>query len=438
MRAIETVRAKNPLPEGTAVVGIGLAVTGVTSYVFIGGLARVLGDVEYGGIGVLWAMVFFIGPGFFVPLEQELGRALAQRRARGLAGGTVIRRAGLLGAALAVVVSAVCVALGPWIVDELFRGEWLLLVSLVIAVFGYCVANLIKGATSGSGRFGRYSVYLGLESTLRLVVAGVLMVAGVRVAGPYGFALALSPFLAAVPVLWRQGDLLEPGPPSPWGELSVSLSALLTASVFAQLLVNAPTILIELLAGPDEKDLTGVFMVVVILARIPLFLFQAVQAALLPGLSAMAERGEYAAFRRGMARLVALLGGVAVLGTIAGFVIGPWLVQRIWSFDVAGRTVGMLALGSAVFMIAMALGQAAIALDGARWTAVAWGAGVVAFGVVVALVPGLFERVELGYVAGACVAAALMGCFLMRLIRAGAQLTDDGLREALLDLTLEA
>jgi O-antigen/teichoic acid export membrane protein len=238
-------------------------------------------------------------------------------------------------------------------------------------------------------------------------------------------------------VLWRQRDLLEPGPPSPWGELSVSLGALLTASVFAQLLVNAPTILIELLAGPDEKDLTGVFMVVVILARVPLFLFQAVQAALLPGLSAMAERGEYAAFRRGMGRLLVLLGGVAVVGAVAGFAIGPSLVERIWSYDVDGRTVGMLALGSAVFMIAMALGQATIALGGAARTAVAWCAGVVTFGAVVVVVPGLFERVEAGYVAGACVAAGLMGLFLIQLIRAGAAISDDGAREAMFDLTLE-
>ena len=51
----------------------------------------------------------------------------------------------------------------------------------------------------------------------------------------------------------------------------------------------------------------------VLLARIPLFLFQAVQAALLPGLSRLAARGELVEFRAGLARLAYLVIAVGVI-----------------------------------------------------------------------------------------------------------------------------
>ena len=42
--------------------------------------ARALGHEAYAPLSVLWALVFLVGPGFFLPIEQEIGRALAARR----------------------------------------------------------------------------------------------------------------------------------------------------------------------------------------------------------------------------------------------------------------------------------------------------------------------------------------------------------------------
>ncbi|MEY2589667.1 MAG: hypothetical protein QOJ67_1651, partial [Acidimicrobiaceae bacterium] len=74
---------------------------GVSAYGFLVLSARVLGKAEYAPLSVLWAAVFLAGPGFFLPLEQEVSRALAARRALGLGTGPVLRRAAMLGGALA-------------------------------------------------------------------------------------------------------------------------------------------------------------------------------------------------------------------------------------------------------------------------------------------------------------------------------------------------
>src|SRR5919206_990426 len=94
-------REKNPLPEGTLPVGVALIIGGVAAYAFLSVSARALGLERYAPLGVLWALMFVAGPGFFLPLEQEVGRALASRRARGLGGGPLIRRATLAGSAMA-------------------------------------------------------------------------------------------------------------------------------------------------------------------------------------------------------------------------------------------------------------------------------------------------------------------------------------------------
>src|ERR1044072_3842670 len=87
----------NPLPEGTLAVGAGLIVSGITSYGFLAISARALGPEKDAPLGVLWALTYVVCPGVFLPLEQEVGRALSTRRAKGLGGGPLIRRAALGG-----------------------------------------------------------------------------------------------------------------------------------------------------------------------------------------------------------------------------------------------------------------------------------------------------------------------------------------------------
>ncbi len=94
-----------------------------------------------------------------------------------------------------------------------------------------------------------------------------------------------------------------PGPQAPYSELSGALAWLLLGSVLAQLLSYASVFGVNLLATKDQSDLASHFITGLFIARIPLLLFQAVQAALLPKLAAQASAGEYDEFRSGMREL---------------------------------------------------------------------------------------------------------------------------------------
>jgi O-antigen/teichoic acid export membrane protein len=406
----EDLRRRNPFPEGTVSVGIGLGVTGVAAYAFLVISARVLGPAEYGGLSVLWALVFLIGGGFFLPLEQEVSRQLVARRVVGQGGAPVIRRALLLGSGLAAVLIAGITVLSPVLTDRLFRGEPLLVLGLILGIVGYMVANLVEGVFSGNGRFGRYGAYLGGEAVLRLAVCVLCAVAGVRTAGLYGLTLGLSPLVITVVMLWGQRDLATPGPEIPWRDISAALGALLVAAVLSQVLINAPPVIVQWLAGPRHKAEVGVFTAALVVARVPLFLFQAVQAALLPKLSGLVAAERYDEFRRGLRRLVAIVAALAAFGTLLGFTIGSAVITRVFGsdFTVSDRTVGMLALGSGAYVVATALAQAIIALGRARFVAVGWGVGCVALLVAVGFGADPVVRVEDAFVAGTLAAVVAM------------------------------
>src|SRR5207342_1682703 len=65
------------VPEGTLAVGAGLMVSGVTTYGFQILAFRGLTKPNYAALNALWVFVFVLAPGVFLPLEQEVGRALA-------------------------------------------------------------------------------------------------------------------------------------------------------------------------------------------------------------------------------------------------------------------------------------------------------------------------------------------------------------------------
>ena len=75
--------AKKPVPEGTYAVGLGLVISGIAAYVFQILAFRALPKAEYTALNGLWVIAFVLAPGFFLPLEQEVCRAIAHRRAQG-------------------------------------------------------------------------------------------------------------------------------------------------------------------------------------------------------------------------------------------------------------------------------------------------------------------------------------------------------------------
>ncbi len=429
----------NPLPEGTITVGTGLVIAGVASYAFLGISARALGPDLFAPLSVMWVITFLAGPGFFLPVEQEVTRALAHRRAIGSGGGPVIVRAAQVGGMLAAILVVVTLAVSPWMVEQLFDGYWLLLVGFLLGLVGYYAGHLGRGTFSGMGRFGAYGLYMGGEGVIRMALCVALAAAGVHTVGLYGLAVGIPPLIAVSIAVRREHNLIEPGPPAPFSEVSTNLGWLLGGSVLAAFMINAGPIAVTLLATPDEKSIAGKFTTSTVIARVPLFLFQAVQASLLPKLALLVGAGRFHDFRAGFRRLMTAVAGLGVAAVIGAFLFGPLAIRILFGpdYDLGRRNLTMLAASSALYMLAITTSQAIIALHGHARVAFGWLVGVITFLVVTALGNDLLLRVEMGLVCGSAAAVLALWLLLRPLLKRGGEPDEESLTEAFQDLPLE-
>ncbi|MET0907822.1 MAG: hypothetical protein ABWZ99_00005, partial [Ilumatobacteraceae bacterium] len=112
-------------PEGTIPVAAALLVAGVATYLFFQiGTNAVGGPENFTPLASLWFATFALAPGFFLPLEQELGRGLGHRRAVGEGGRPVVAKVARLGFMLGGLVALAIICVSPWITSAYFDGDW--------------------------------------------------------------------------------------------------------------------------------------------------------------------------------------------------------------------------------------------------------------------------------------------------------------------------
>lgn len=412
MRASNTVRAAlRALPSGALHVGGGLVVLGVTSYAFLLVSAHNLTPRGFASLSVLYVLVYTVGPGIFLPFEQEVGRALADRRVRGVGGGPVLRQAVKLALGVLATLILVVSLFGPIITRRLFDGSWLVFAGLLVSIVGLWAAHLSRGAFAGSGRFAAYGTELGAEGVTRILACLALAVLGVHVVGAYGMLLG-GAFLASVLVAGRAlRGISQPGPPCPWNEFASALAWLVAGSLLSQVLVNAGPVAVKLLATSADKQAAGQLLAGLVLARLPLFLFAAVQAALLPRLATLAGAGETAQFKANVRQLLFAVGGIAAAMIAVLALAGPPILHLLFGprFNLQRTDLVILGLATGLFMGANVLSNALLALRRFATAAMGWAAGVAVLVAVISVSASIFPRVEWSFVCGAatsCVALA--------------------------------
>ena len=208
---------------------------------------------------------------------------------------------------------------------------------------------------------------LGAEGTVRLVATVVLVRRSASHApGAYGLALVLPPIVAMVDLAARaEGPARARARPRRTPSCRRRSAGCSLGSVLCQALSYAAYIaaivLAEAVAGQTS---VGNFTTGILIARIPLLGFQAVQAALLRSSPRLAGAGEDDEFRKALRQLVMIVLAVGVIGVVGGFAVGH-IAGRCCSARSSrssNRDVGLLAIGSGAFIFALTLAQALIAL----------------------------------------------------------------------------
>ena len=328
----------------------------------------------------------------------------------------MLQRAIILGGAmLGVLVVATTAVAGP-ITNHLFDHKAVLFLGFLICLASLYVGYLGRGYLSGNGKFTAYGWLVALEGVARLLPVAVFAAAGWASVGPYGLAFGVAPLFAYPLVLSRQRRLTSPGPEAHWGELTAALGYLVMAALLTQLLLNEAPVTVKLLSTASQKALAGQFLAGLVIARVPVVLFQAVLAALLPKLAHLAASNKFKEFEATVLRLLAAIAGLGVVAVIGATVAGNVAlhVMNGPKYSLGRGDFAFLSAASIVFILALTLGQALIALRSYSYLSIGWLAGALAFAAAVAAGHALLLRVEVGFLVGSATSAVVLGALLLK------------------------
>jgi O-antigen/teichoic acid export membrane protein len=413
--------------RGARVLSVGIATTGVVTFAYFALAAHALPPAQYTHISLLWSIMFVIVSVIYRPIEQLLSRTIAERRARGQSsGGAHLRVALLIQAAFAAAFLAAALAARRVLQDDVFDGSAELYWILVVGVLAYAASYFARGFLAGHQRFALYGALVFLEATSRVcfVLAVIAGVASGQSAVALGMAAAPFVSLVVVPAFFARR---EDPPADPVavketeGGLTLRRGARFALAVFGvmvseQTLLNAAVLTVA--GTSNDPALAGIVFSVLLIARAPLQLFQAVQGSLLPHLAGLQATAGGAEFRRAIRVTVLASGGFGLAVALGLFAIGPDVVRPIFDIhrELPRAGLALVGLGMGLHLVAGTLNQAALARGQAAGASAAWLASAGAFVVFMLspLVDDQLLRAELGYAGATALLCALLAIVYRR------------------------
>jgi O-antigen/teichoic acid export membrane protein len=407
-------------------LSLGVAISGLITYVYFAVASHELDKVDYGEIVVVWSAVFITVSTLYRPIEQLLSRTLAERGERGQPLGEPLRVAALIQGGLAVAFAALALALRGPLEDGLLEGNSTLYWVLVTSVLAYAAAYFTRGLLAGTRRFGFYFALMLIEALARVAFA-VAVVAGVAdsqsvvalgiVAGSCAGLVALPFAVTAV-----RSDTPEPVAPGAApragdrAEFTLAhgggfAAAVLLIMFSEQTFLNAGPLLLRASEGAAAA---GYIFNVLMIARAPLVLFQAVATSLLPHLTRLRSGGDDGAeaFKLSIRGTVVVIAALTVAVGAVVAVAGPTLMQIAFGDKFSYDRVDLLivTVGMGFYLTAATLNQAAIAQGQVRRSAVRFFACAAAFvgWTLLPIVSDQFMRVEIGFSAAAVALCGLL------------------------------
>ncbi|HMD51211.1 MAG TPA: hypothetical protein VKG62_00750 [Solirubrobacteraceae bacterium] len=449
--------------RGAQILSAGIAATGLLTLGYFALASHVLGEESAKRIDLLWSVMFVIISVIYRPTEQLLSRTIAQRRARGESEHP-LRAPAAIQAGFALLFLVAALALHEQLVDDLFDHYAALYDVLLVGTLAYAASYFARGWLAGHQYFVLYgglvmmeafaricfplAVAVGIASGQTVVAAGIAAAPMVSlIVVPAAFvrrreerreALASRPAhrheadvaLAEAPITADEADAALTGPAAE-GIQEVTAHggddlSLRRGTGFAgwvsvimlseQTLLNAPVLTVDL---TSHTALAGVVFNVLLIARAPLQLFQAIQTSLLPHLAGLDATESDAAFDRAVRLTVRAIAAFATAVALGLLAIGPFVMSHLFGQHHSYNRFGLalIGVGMGLHLASGTLNQAALARDRVRAAACCWGLTAILFlgWMLSPIVSEQLLRTEIGY-AGA---TALLAASLAALYRRG-------------------
>jgi O-antigen/teichoic acid export membrane protein len=431
--------------RGARVLSLGIASTGALTFAYFSIASHVLGPVAAKRIDLLWSIMFVTISVIYRPIEQLLSRTIAQRRARGHAEQSLGVPMAIQGG-FAALFAIVALALRHPLTDHVFNRYEALYWVLLTGTLAYAASYFARGWLAGHEYFALFGGLVLMESVSRLcfalavavgIATGQTLVALGIVAAPCvslvvvpaAFARHARERAGAAEIEELDAALAGPGTEGVEEALAAQELTLRRGSRFAfavsgvmlseQALLNAAVLTVD--ATTTSRALAGIVFNVLLIARAPLQLFQAIQTSLLPHLTGLEATDGREAFARAIRVTVLAIAGFALTVALGLLAVGPFAMKEVLfgqRFDYSRFGLALIGLGMGTHLISGALNQAALARDQAQAAAACWLASAAIFlaWMVVPVLGDQLLRTEVGYFG----ATALLAIMLAAVYRRGA------------------
>src|SRR4051812_40723030 len=408
-----------------SLLSIGVGVTGLITYLYFAISSHELSKDQYGEVAVLWSSVFIVVSILQRPVEQLLSRTISEN----LADGTPIRRtvrvAATIQLSVAIAFDVVALALRTQIQDHLLHGNTTLYWIGVGAITAYGASYFARGFLAGSHRLTIYALLIICESVARTAfpAAVAIGITSGQTAVAMGIVAAPTLSLIVVPFAFLRrfggtdapGDIAAaPKTPGQSNDFTLARGGRFAAGVFLimlseQTFMNAGIIVTNATTGAAAA---GYIFNVLMIARAPLQLFQAVQTSLLPHLTRLGYQGDEEGFRASVRVTILAVIGFAAVAALAMLIAGPHIMQIAFGkkHSYQRSDLVIVSIGMGLYLSAATLNQAALAKGQLRRASFCWMGCAVAFviWILVPIVSDELNRVVYGYLGAATLLCALL------------------------------
>jgi O-antigen/teichoic acid export membrane protein len=405
--------------RGATILSVGIGSTGLVTFAYFALASHSLSEVDYKGVTLLWSVLFLIIALIYRPVEQLLSRTIAARRAQGLERHP-LRVPLIIQASAAGAFLAVALAFRAPIRDDVFDGSEALYWVLVVAVLAYAASYFARGWLAGHKRFGLYGGLVLLEACSRCLFAVAVAIGIASGQGAVALGIAAAPLVSLLVLPWaieRRGE--RGADAGSMREGATFAGAVLAIMAAEQALLNGPVVAVDATAA--DAALAGFVFNVLLIARAPLQLFQAIQTSLLPHLAGLAATGGGDDFGHAIRVTVLAITGFAGAVVLGLALIGPWAMGLLFGGDFEYGRGGLMLVGAGMgfHLAAGTFNQAALARGRAPAAAAAWLAAAALFLLWLLATPldDQLLAVQVGY----CATAALLACALWLVERGAAR-----------------
>jgi O-antigen/teichoic acid export membrane protein len=364
-------------------LAIGVGLTGVITYVYFFIASHVLSKPDYGQITVLWSAVFITISTLYRPVEQLLSRHISEHLVKGEPIEGTVRTASLIQIGLAMLFAVLALAFRGPLQNDLLEGNETLYWVFFSAVLFYAASYFARGFLAGQKRFGLFTALILSESVFRTLFAALVAVSLLsgQSAVAIGIVAAPSLSLMVVPLAFARRARSAPPPRQEAEGSSVSMAhgsgfaaAVLVIMFSEQAFLNAGPLIAR---GLEGAAAAGFIFNVLMIARAPLQLFQAVSTSILPhltGLHTSDDPGSEEEFHRSVRMVLLGIAAFTALMAVVILIAGPQLMQLAFSDKFSYDRAGLLlvALGTGLYLSSVTVNQASVAQGQVRRAAARW------------------------------------------------------------------